>query len=119
MLKLEAIVNGMTKMKNEQNFFLNLEKKRSIKALIRKLEKKWKINCDQANIYDEIKTLFEEVFKGKSFTNLSNIQNTIDLSSLPNEQNVFCEIKLRKKELFIALKSMQGMMDEPIKCQYC
>lgn len=100
-------------------FFLISKKKRSIKALIRKLEKKWKINCDQANIYDEIKTLFEEVFKGKSFTNLSNIQNTIDLSSLPNEQNVFCEIKLRKKELFIALKSMQGMMDEPIKCQYC
>ena len=45
-------------------FFLNLEKKkRSVKALIRKLEKKWKINCDQANIYDEIKTLFEKSLK--------------------------------------------------------
>ena len=44
-------------------FFLISKKKRSIKALIRKLEKKWKINCDQANIYDEIKTLFEKSLK--------------------------------------------------------
>ena len=41
MLKLEAIVNGMTKMKNEQNFFLNLEKKKD--PLKRWLEN-WKRN---------------------------------------------------------------------------
>ena len=74
---------------NEFFFLISKKKRRSVKALIRKLEKKWKINCDQANIYHEIKTLFEEVFKGKSFTNLSNIKNTIDLSCLPNEQKHF------------------------------
>ena len=44
--------------------------------------------------------------KRKLFTNLSNILNSLDLPCLTNEQNDFCEIELRKKEIFYALKSM-------------
>ena len=63
-------------------FFLNLEKKRSVKGLVRKLEVNGKEICDQAKINDEIKIFFEQAFKshkGKSFPNLSNILNSIDL----------------------------------------
>ena len=59
---------------------------------------------------DEIKIFFEEAFKchkGKSFTNLSNILNSIDLPCLTNKQKDFCEIDdLGEKELLNALKSM-------------
>ena len=95
---------------NSTKFFLNLEKKkRSVKALVRKLEVNGKEICDQAKINDEIKIFFEEAFKchnGKSFTNLSNILNSIDLPCLTNEQKDFCEIELGEKDLLNALKSM-------------
>ena len=77
--------------------------------MVRKLEVNGKEICDQAKINDEIKIFFEEAFKchnGKSFTNLSNILNSIDLPCLTNEQKDFCEIELGEKELFNALKSM-------------
>ena len=66
-------------------FFLNLEKKGSVKALVKKLEVNGKEICDQAKINDEIKTFFEEAFKchkDKSFTNLSNILNSIVLDCM-------------------------------------
>ena len=58
--------------------------------------------CDQAKI-DEIKIFFEEVFKchkGKSFTNLSNILNSLDLPCLTNEQTDFWDIELGEKEIY-------------------
>ena len=75
--------------------------------MVRKLELNGKEICDQAKI--KIKIFFEEAFKchnGKSFTNLSNILNSIDLPCLTNEGKGFCEIELGEKELFNALKSM-------------
>ena len=77
--------------------------------MVRKLEVNGKEICDQAKINDEIKIFFEKAFKyhkGKSFTNLSNILNSIDLPCLTNEQKDFCEIELGEKELSNALKSM-------------
>ena len=62
---------------------------------------------DQAKIKDEVKIFFEQLFKfhkGKSFTNLSNILNSIDLSCLTNKQRDFCEIELSEKECCNALK---------------
>ena len=119
MLKLEANVNGMKKVKSQLSFFLISKKKRSVKALIRKLEVNGKEICDQTKINDEIKIFFEEGFKchkGKSFTNLSNILNSMDLPCLTNEQKDLCEIGLGGKKLLNSLKSMpnnktQGMMD--------
>ena len=64
---------------------------------------------DQAKMNDEIKIFFNKAFKyhkGKSFTNLSNILNSIDLSCLTNEQNDFCETELGEKKLSNAFKSM-------------
>ena len=78
------------------------KKKRSVKALVRKLEVNLKEICDQAKI-DEIKIFFEEVFKchkGKSFTNLSNILNSLDLPCLTNEQTDFWDIELGEKEIY-------------------
>ena len=52
--------------------------------------------------------MFEEVFiclKGKSFTNHSNILNSIDLPCLTNEKKDFWEAQLGEKELWNALKS--------------
>ena len=69
--------------------------------MVRKLEEvNGKEIHDQAKINDEI--FFEEAFKyykGKSFTNLSNILNSIDLPCLTKEQTDFCEIELGEKEL--------------------
>ena len=68
-------------------FFLYFEKKRSVKALVRKLEVSGKEICDQAKINDEIKIFFEQTFKYhkcESFTNLSDILNSI-LPSLTKE----------------------------------
>ena len=58
---------------------------------------------------DEIKIFFEESFKcheDESFTNLSNILNSIDLPCLTNKQKDFYEIELEEKELLNPLKSM-------------
>ena len=58
---------------------------------------------------DEIKVFFEEALKchnGKSFTNVSNILNFVDLPCLTNEQKDFCETELGEKELLYALESM-------------
>ena len=77
-------------------------KKRSVKALVRKLEVNLKEICDQAKI-DEIKIFFEEVFKchkGKSFTNLSYILNSLDVPCLTNEQTDFWDIELGEKEIY-------------------
>ena len=82
---------------------------RSANVLVRKLEVNRKETCEKTKINDEIKIFFEEAFechKGKSFTNLSYILNSVDLPCLTNEQKGFCEIKLAEKELFDALKSM-------------
>ena len=46
------------------------------------------------------------MYNGKSFPNLSNILNSIDLPCLTKEQKDFCEIELGEKELLNALKSM-------------
>ena len=57
--------------------------------MVRKLEVNGKEICDQAKIYEDIKIFFEQAFKfhkSKSFTNLSNILNSIDLPSLTNKQ---------------------------------
>ena len=87
--------------------------------MVRKLEVNGKEICDQAKINDEIKILFEEIFKcqkGKSFTNLSNILSTTDLPCLTNEENDFCEIGTGKINylilwnLYLILKS-HGLMD--------
>ena len=54
-----------------------------------------------------MKFFFEEAFKchnSESFTNLSNILNSIDLPCLTNEQKDFCELELGEKELLNALK---------------
>ena len=99
MLELEANVNGEEGEKSIK-FFLSLEKKRSVKALVRKLEVKGKEICDQAKTNDEIKIFFEEAFKchnGKSFVNLSNILNFIDVPCLTNEQKDLCEIEHGEK----------------------
>ena len=110
----------MKKVKSQLSFFLISKKKRSVKALIRKLEVNGKEICDQTKINDEIKIFFDEegfkCHKGKSFTNLSNILNSMDLPCLTNEQKDLCEIGLGEKELLNSLKSMpnnktQGMMD--------
>ena len=109
MLNLEANVNSMKKVKSQLVFFLISKKNRSVKELVKKLEVNGKEICDQAKINDEIKIFFEKAFKyhkGKSFTNLSNILNSIDLPCLTNEQKDFCEIELGEKELSNALKSM-------------
>ena len=77
-------------------------KRRSVKALVRKLEVNLKEICDQAKI-DEIKIFFEEVFKchkGKSFTNLSYILNSLDVPCLTNEQTDFWDIELGEKEIY-------------------
>ena len=64
----------------------------------------------QAKTNDEItKNFFEEAFKchkGKSFTNLSNMLNSIDLPFLTIEQKDFCETELGEKELCNTLKSV-------------
>ena len=85
MLKLELKVNGMKKVKSQLSFSLISKKKGSVKALVKKLEVNGKEICDQAKINDEIKTFFEEAFKchkDKSFTNLSNILNSIVLDCM-------------------------------------
>ena len=77
--------------------------------MVRKLEVNRKEFCDQAKINDEIKIFFQEAFKchySKSFTNLSNTLNSIDLPRLTNKQKDFCEIELGEKELLNALKSL-------------
>ena len=77
--------------------------------MVRKLEVNRKEFCDQAKINDEIKIFFQEAFKchySKSFTNLSNTRNSIDLPRLTNKQKDFCEIELGEKELLNALKSL-------------
>ena len=77
--------------------------------MVKKLEVSGKEICDQAKINYEIKIFFEKAFKyqkGKSFTNLSNILNSIDLPCLTNEQKEFCEIELGEKGLSNTLKSM-------------
>ena len=60
---------------------------------------------------DEIKIFFEVIksHNGKSFTNLSKIQNFKDLLCLTNGQKYdFCKIVLEEKELFNALKFMSN-----------
>ena len=77
---------------NSTKVFLNLDKKQSVKALVRKLEVNEKEIYDQAKINYGIKVFFGEGFKfhkGKSFTNLSTILNSIDLPCLTNEQKDF------------------------------
>ena len=62
---------------------------------------------ERKKINDEIKTFLENVFtclKGKSFTNLSNFLNSIDLPWPINKQKEFCDNELG--ELFNALKSI-------------
>ena len=57
--------------------------------MVRKLEVNGKEICGQAKINEDIKIFFEQAFKfhkSKSFTNLSNILNSIDLPSLTNKQ---------------------------------
>ena len=82
--------------------FLNLERKRSLKVLIGKLEVNGKEICDQAKINSEIISFFEEAFKyhmGKSFTNLSNILNATDLPFLTKElKDIQTVIKLLEKK---------------------
>ena len=54
---------------------------------------------------------FEEAFKchkGKWFTNLCNILNSIDLPCLTKEQKYLCEVELGEKESGNALKSMSN-----------
>ena len=53
-----------------------------------------------------LKFSLRKCFKGRSFINLSNILNSIDLLCLTYEQKDYCEIELREKQLFNALKSM-------------
>ena len=68
--------------------------------MVKRIEVNGKEICDQAKINDEIRIFFEKAFKyhkGKSFTDLSNIMNSIDLPCLTNEQKYFCETKLKKK----------------------
>ena len=63
--------------------------------MVRKLEVNGKEICDQAKISHEI-NFFEDAFKchkATSFTNLSNILNSIDLPCVTNKQNDFCENK--------------------------
>ena len=77
--------------------------------MVRKLQVNGKEVCDQAKLNDEIKIFFGEAckyHKGKSFTNLFNILNSIDLPCLTTELKDFCEIELGEKELLNALKSM-------------
>ena len=60
------------------------------------MEKK---KCDQAKVF-LIKLFFEEVLKchkGKSFANLSNILNSIDLPCVTNKQEDFCEPEIEEK----------------------
>ena len=54
MLTLKANVNGMKKVKSQLSFIL-ISKKRTVKALVRKLGVNGKDICDQAKINDEIK----------------------------------------------------------------
>ena len=54
MLTLKANVNGMKKVKIQLSFIL-ISRKRTVKALVRKLEVNGKGICDQAKINDEIK----------------------------------------------------------------
>ena len=93
---------------NSTKVFLNLKKKWSVKVLVRRLETNGKEICDQAKMKDGIKIFFKEVFKykGKSFTSISNILNSVDLSCLTNEQKDSCNIELWEKELYNALKSI-------------
>ena len=80
--------------------------------MVRKLEVNGKEICDLAKINNEIKIFFEQVFKclkGKSFKNISNILDSIDLPSLTNEQKDFCEIELGEKELCNTLKSVPNI----------
>ena len=53
-LTLKANVNGMKKVKSQLSFIL-ISRKRTVKALVRKLEVNGKGICDQAKINDEIK----------------------------------------------------------------
>ena len=82
----ERIAEGV-KIRSKCKWYEEGEKKRSVKALARKLEVSGKEICDQAKINDEIKIFFEQTFKYhkcESFTNLSNILNSI-LPSLTKE----------------------------------
>ena len=108
-LKLEANVNGMKKVKNQLNFFLISTIKRSVKAFVTKQKVNRKEICDQSKTNDETKIFFKEVFQyyqSKPFKNLTNILNSIDLPCLAIEQKGFCETELREDELCNALKSM-------------
>ena len=96
-IKIRGKCQWYEKGEKSTKSFLNLEKKRFAKALVRKIEVNGKEIFDQAKINDEIKLFFEEAFKchkDKSFTNLSNILNSIDLPCLTNKQKDFCEIEL-------------------------
>ena len=73
MLKLEANVSGTKKVKSQLRFSFISKKKRSVKALLRKLEVNRKEICDQAKINDEIKIFFEQAFKCYKVTNRSQI----------------------------------------------
>ena len=77
--------------------------------MVKKLEVNGIEICDQAKRNDEIKIFFAKAFKyhkGKLFTNLSNVLNSIDLPCLTKEQKDFCEVELGEKELSNVLKSI-------------
>ena len=76
--------------------------------MVRRLETNGKEICDQTKMKDGIKIFFKEIFKykGKSFTSLSNILNSVDLPCLTNEQKDSCNTELWEKELCNALKSI-------------
>ena len=63
-------------------------KKRSVKALVRKLDVNGKESCHQAKINDKIKTFLGEVFKfrkARPSTDCSNILSFINRPCLTNE----------------------------------
>ena len=75
--------------------------------MVKKLEVNGKEISDQSKKNDKIKIFFEEAFKChkvKSFKNLSNILNSIDLTCLTHEQKDFCEFELGGKELLTVLR---------------
>ena len=84
------------------NFFLNLEKQRSVQNTIKKLIIDDTEVIDQTCLLNHIKDFYEALFKKrkqKTTAKIKNFLNAIDVPKLSKNQVKLCEEDLTKKDL--------------------
>ena len=101
----------MSTVKNQQFFFLNLEKQRGAQNTIKKLIIDDEEVTDPTCILNHIKDFYETLFKKREQKTAAEIKyflNAIDFPKLSEDQVKLCGEDLTERDLYKSLRSMQN-----------